>query len=158
VKTKVFSIEEKLTGLGISIPNPPKPAGNYLLLNRVGNVVYISGVTCKFNGQLFYEGQVGKDITVEAGYEAAKITTLNHLAIIKEYLGDLDKIDRIIKVTGYVNCESGFPDIPKVMNGCSDLLIELFGEKGKHARCAVGVSSLPGNAAVESDMVVLLAE
>lgn len=156
VKTKEYNIEEKIISMGISLPEPPKPTGHYLLLNHIENFLYISGVTCKINGELRYKGQVGNDLSIQSGYEAAKITTLNHLSIIKSYLDNFDKVEKIIKVTGYVNCLSGFTDIPTVMNGSSDLLIKLFGENGMHTRCAVGVSSLPGNAAVESDLVVLL--
>ncbi|MEC1714424.1 RidA family protein [Schinkia azotoformans] len=154
--THVLDVEGILNSKGLSLPNTPKPSGNYLFLNQVGNVIYMSGITCKFNGEIAYKGKVGKDLTIQEGYEAARITTLNHLSILKDYLGDFNKIDKIVKITGYVNCEPTFTQVPDVINGTSDLLVELFGDKGKHARCAVGVASLPGNAAVETDMIILL--
>lgn len=158
METKDIAVEQKLTQLGLSLPDTPKSSGNYLLLNQVDKFLYMSGITCKYNGEILYKGKVGKDLSVEEGYEAARITTLNHLRLIKDYLGGFEKIDRIVKIVGYVNCDEDFSNIPNVINGTSDLLIELFGEKGKHARCAVGVASLPGNAAVETDMIVLLKE
>ncbi len=147
-------VEAKLASAGYKLPNPPSPAGNYLTAVRSGQLLYISGVTCKWNGRLDFKGKVGGDFSIEEGYEAARLTTLNHLAIIKETLGSLEKINRIIKITGYVNCPPDFQEIPQVVNGSSDLAIELFGDKGKHIRCAVGVSSLPGGAAVETDMII----
>ncbi len=155
-QTQVFDVEGILNAKGLSLPNPPKPSGNYLFVNQVGKVLYLSGITCKFNGEVLYKGKVGKDLSIQEGYEASRITTLNHLCILKDYLGDFNKIDKIVKITGYVNCDPEFTKVPDVINGTSDLLVELFGEKGKHARCAVGVASLPGNAAVETDMIVLL--
>lgn len=156
VKTQVFDVEGILNANGLSLPNSPKQSGNYLFVNQVGNVLYLSGITCKFNGEIPYKGKVGKDLTVQEGYEASRICTLNHLRVLKDYLGDFNKIDKIVKIVGYVNCDPTFTQVPDVINGTSDLLVELFGEKGKHARCAVGVASLPGNAAVETDMMVLL--
>ncbi|WP_245680546.1 RidA family protein [Bacillus marinisedimentorum] len=148
------AVEDKLAASGYELPDPPSPAGNYLAAIRSGQLLYISGVTCKWNGKLEFKGKVGEDFTVEEGYEAARITTLNHLAIIKETLGSLDKVARIIKITGYVNCSSDFTEIPQVLNGSSDLAVKLLGEEGKHIRCAVGVNSLPGGAAVETDMII----
>ncbi|NSL53081.1 RidA family protein [Calidifontibacillus erzurumensis] len=156
MKTQSFDVEAILKEKGLSLPKPPKPSGNYLFLNQVGNIVYVSGITCKFNGEMVYKGKVGIDLSIQEGYEASRITTLNHLSILKDYLKDFNKIEKIVKITGYVNCDPSFAQVPDVINGSSDLLIEIFGEKGKHARCAVGVASLPGNAAVETDMIVLL--
>ena len=156
MSTMVSEVEKKLAYLGMSLPDPPKSSGNYLLLNQTGDLLYLSGITCKYNGEILYKGQVGKDLSIEDGYEAAKITTLNHLRLMKDYLGGFEKINKIVKVVGYVNCDANFANIPNVIDGTSDLLVELFGEKGQHARCAVGVSSLPGNAAVETDMIVQL--
>lgn len=155
-QTQVFDVEGILKEKGLSLPNLPKQSGNYLFVNQVGKVLYMSGITCKYNGEIAYKGKVGKDLSIQAGYEASRITTLNHLTILKDYLGDFNKIDKIVKITGYVNCDPDFTQVPNVINGTSDLLVELFGEKGKHARCAVGVASLPGDAAVETDMMVLL--
>ncbi len=149
-------VNEQLQALGLELPDAPKPSGHYLGSVRSGQFLFISGVTCKWNGELPYKGQVGADLSIEDGYEAAKITTLNHLAIIKEVVGCFRLVDRIVKVTGYVNCSQGFTEVPGVINGSSELLMNVFGENGKHARCAVGVCSLPGNAAVETDLLVAL--
>ncbi|WLR52895.1 RidA family protein [Bacillus tianshenii] len=156
MKTIQRDIDASLHALGLTLPNPPKASGNYRLINHVGNTLYLSGVTCKWDGQLHYQGHVGSNVTIEEAYKAAQITTLNHLAIIKAYLGGFERIHKIIKVTGYVSCDEHFSQIPTVINGSSDLLLQLFGDDGQHARCAVGVQSLPGNAAVETEMVVLL--
>jgi enamine deaminase RidA (YjgF/YER057c/UK114 family) len=150
----ILTIEEKLKKQNIILPEIPNESGNYLLAKQVGNLIYISGVTCKFNGKIQYEGKVGEELTLEEGYEAAKFCALNHLAVIKSIIGDLDRVNQVVKLVGYVNCNSDFGNIPKVINGASDLLIELYGERGKHARCAVGVNSLPGKASVETDLIV----
>lgn len=140
----------------ITLPEVPKQSGHYLPVKRVNNLLYVSGVTCKWNGKTVYQGKVGKDVTLEEGYEAAKICGLNLLAIIKEYVGDLKAVKQVVKVTGYVNCEEGFSQIPQIVNGASDLFANLYEKDGEHVRCAVGVSSLPGNAAVEVDVIVEL--
>ncbi|MBU8908242.1 RidA family protein [Desertibacillus haloalkaliphilus] len=150
----VTDIEQRLSQLGWILPEPPKQSGNYVLAKKVGNLLYISGVTCKFNGVIKFQGKVGHDITIDEAYEAAKVCALNHLSLIRSVTGDLNKVKNIIKMVGYVNCDPDFADVPKVINGASDLLIELFGEKGKHARCAVGVASLPGLACAETDLIV----
>ncbi|MGO4886702.1 RidA family protein [Anaerobacillus sp. MEB173] len=154
----VEDIEKKAEQLSLNIPVLPKQSGNYLSAKRVGNILYISGITCKWGGEVQYKGQLGGTLTLEEGYDAAKICALNHLAVIKSEVGDLNKVRNIIKMVGYVSCTPDFEDVPKVVNGASDLLIELFGERGKHARCAVGVAALPGGAAVEADLVVELSE
>ncbi|WFT75607.1 RidA family protein [Halobacillus naozhouensis] len=149
-----MEVEDKLHSLGLCLPDLPKPSGHYLGAVKVDKFLFISGVTCKRNGELLFKGQVGSDLSIEDGYEAAKITTLNHLSIIQDMLGGFDQMDRIVKLTGYVNSTDGFGNVPDVINGSSDFLVNLFGEYGKHARCAVGVSSLPGNAAVETDLLL----
>ncbi len=151
-----LEVKERIRSLGLVLPDPPKPSGHYLGSRRSGQFLFISGVTCKLNGEVQYKGRVGIDLSIEEGYEAARITTLNHLAIIHEKIGDFNLVDHIVKLTGYVNCGEGFADLPSVINGSSDLLTEVFGEKGMHARCAVGVNALPGNAAVETDLLVAL--
>jgi enamine deaminase RidA (YjgF/YER057c/UK114 family) len=153
---KVRSIEEKLAELHLSLPEVSKQTGNYLLSKQYGNTVYISGVTCKSNGKVQYKGKVGENLSLEDGYEAAKLCALNHLAVIQATFGSLSKVKQVVKLTGYVNCHPDFTDIPKVINGASDLLIELFGDSGKHARCAVGVNSLPGGASVETEIIIEL--
>ncbi|WP_299744493.1 RidA family protein [Rossellomorea sp. y25] len=156
MEKQLIKVEDRLEEMGLILPEKPKPSGHYLGSVRADPFLFVSGVTCKWNGDLPYKGRVGVDVSIEEGYEAARLTTLNQLAIVKDVLGCFSLIERVVKVTGYVSCEAGFPDVPKVINGSSDLLVELFGENGKHARCAVGVSSLPGNAAVETDLLLLL--
>ncbi|WP_096203292.1 RidA family protein [Bacillus sp. FJAT-45350] len=152
----VEDVEKRIDQLNIKIPELPKQSGNYLLAKQYGNLLYISGVTCKWDGAIPYKGKVGEHISVEEGYEAAKICAINHLAVIKSMTGDLNSVNNIIKLVGYVNCHANFGEIPKVINGASDLLIDVYGERGKHARCAVGVNSLPGTASVETEMIVEL--
>ncbi|WGG45312.1 RidA family protein [Rossellomorea sp. DA94] len=156
MEKQLIKVEERLEEMGLILPDKPKPSGHYLGSVRADPFLFVSGVTCKWNGELPYKGRVGVDVSVEEGYKAAQLTTLNQLAIVKDVLGCFSLIDRVVKVTGYVSCEPGFPNVPNVINGSSDLLVELFGEDGNHARCAVGVSSLPGNAAVETDLLLLL--
>jgi enamine deaminase RidA (YjgF/YER057c/UK114 family) len=147
-------IEEKLSSLGITLPSPPVPAGSYVPVVVSGNLVFVSGQIPLEAGLLKFRGKVGKDLAVESGQKAARLCTINALAQLRALLGSLDKIKRIVKVTGFVNCESSFADQPQVINGASDLLVQVFGEKGKHARAAVGVSSLPLQSAVEVEFIV----
>jgi enamine deaminase RidA (YjgF/YER057c/UK114 family) len=147
-------IEAKLNKMGLELPNPPAPAANYIGCVRVGNLLFVGGNIGRINGQLKYVGKVGEAITLEQAYEAARNCALNHLAIIKAAIGDLDKVERIVKVLGYVNVAPGFNDMPKVVNGESDLLVQLWGERGQHARAAVGVASLSREAPVETEVIV----
>ena len=149
-----MEIENKLKALGIELPNPPTPAANYIGYVRVGNLLFIGGNIGRINGAIKYRGKVGAEISVEQAYDAARNCGLNHLAIMKSALGDLDKVARIVKVLGYVNVAPGFVDMPKVVNGESDLLIEVFGERGQHTRAAVGVASLSQDAPVENEITV----
>ncbi len=150
-----MSVESKLTQMGLSLPVAPKPVATYVpaVLTNDG-YVYTSGQIPLVSGELKYKGKVGKDLDEAQGYEAAKICALNCLSVIKAQIGDLDRIERIVKVVGFVNSAPGFSQQPKVVNGASDLLGELFGEKGQHARSAVGVCELPLDAACEVEMVV----
>lgn len=149
--------ERKLEALGLSLPPIPQPVANYVPLVRTGNLLFVSGhgpgvVT---DGKLsFIQGKLGKDLDVEQGYDAARQVMLNILQSVKQELGDLDKVKRVVKLLGFVNCTPDFPDQPKVINGASDLLVELFGERGRHARSAVGMQQLPFGIAVEIEMVV----
>ena len=149
--------ERKLETLGLSLPPIPQPVANYVPLVRTGNLLFVSGhgpgvVT---DGKLsFIQGKLGKDLDVEQGYDAARQVMLNVLQSVKQELGDLDKVKRVVKLLGFVNCTPDFPDQPKVINGASDLLVELFGERGRHARSAVGMQQLPFGIAVEIEMVV----
>jgi enamine deaminase RidA (YjgF/YER057c/UK114 family) len=148
-------IESKLKELGLSLPNPPKPIGAYLPAQLTGNLLYLSGTTCYLeNGQLLFTGRVGKELTVDQGYQAARQTMLNLLSVIKDELGDLDRVERVIKLNGYVNSAPDFDQQPAVINGASELLEKIFGPRGKHARTSIGVSDLPGHIPVEIEMVV----
>ena len=149
-----MEIENKLKALGIELPNPPTPAANYIGYVRVGNLMFIGGNIGRINGVIKYRGKVGAEISVEQAYDAARNCGLNHLAIMKSALGDLDKVARIVKVLGYVNVAPGFVDMPKVVNGESDLLVEVFGERGQHTRAAIGVASLSQDAPVENEITV----
>ena len=122
-----------------------------------GKLAFVSGQIPLEAGKVLFKGQVGKDLTVEQGQEAARLCVINALAQLKASLGQLDTISRVVKVTGYVNCEPSFADHPRVVNGASDLLVKIFGEKGKHARAAVGMSSLPLGSAVEVELIVEMA-
>ena len=149
-----MKIEEKLNEMGIKIPEAAKPVASYVPFRRVGNLVYISGQDCRVNGKLKYEGKVGRDVTEEEAYEAARITAINLLAILKSAIGNLDKVVKIVNLHGFVNSADGFVRQPMVINGASDLLLEVFGEKGKHSRCALSANELPFNTPVEIEMIV----
>jgi enamine deaminase RidA (YjgF/YER057c/UK114 family) len=146
--------DKKLKELGIELSPPSKPVANYVKAVRVGNLLFLSGHgPTKADGSNI-TGKVGKDLTVEQGYEAAKLTAAGLISTLKAELGDLNKVKRVVKVNGWVNSTPDFGDQPKVINGCSDLMVALFGEKGKHARAAMGAGSLPSNIAVEIEMVI----
>jgi enamine deaminase RidA (YjgF/YER057c/UK114 family) len=153
-----MSAEENLKTLGIDLPEPPSPIGAYLPTVRSANLLFVSGVLPMVDGRLLFKGRLGLELGIDEGYEAAGVACLNALAIIKKELGSLDKVKRIVKVTGYVASSSGFHDQPKAVNGASELLLKVFGEKGKHARAAVGCVSLPGDSPVEIEMVVEVEE
>ena len=149
-----MEIEKKLKELGFEVPTPPTPVANYIASVQVGNILFVGGNTGTVNGKRKYTGKVGDAVTVEQAYEMAQFCALNHLEFIKVALGDLDRVERIVKVTGYVNVAPGFKDMPKVINGESDLYVKLWGERGRHARAAIGVASLGGDAPVETEMIV----
>ncbi|MBX7124951.1 MAG: RidA family protein [Cyclobacteriaceae bacterium] len=147
-------VELKLKELGITLPATQKPIANYVKAVRSGNLVFLAGHGPSNPDGSDITGKVGKDLTIKQGYEAARSTGLNLLASLKAEIGDLSKVKRIVKVLGMVNCETGFTEQPQVINGFSDLMVAIFGEKGKHARSAVGMIALPKNIAVEIEMVV----
>lgn len=149
-----MKIEARLEELGIVLPAVPKPVAAYIPAVRTGNLVFTSGQIPVSNGEMKYKGRVGQEVSVEEAYEAARTCVINCLSVIKSEIGDLDKIKKIIKVTGFVNTIGESGDQPKVINGASELLLEVFGEKGKHARAAVGCSGLPLNVPVEVEMIV----
>ncbi|AQQ55608.1 RidA family protein [Planococcus lenghuensis] len=152
-------VEEKLKALGIELPEAPKPAAVYVPAKRFGaNLLYISGQDCRDNGELIYKGKVGSDLTVKQGYEASRQTMINTLAVIKAEVGDLDKIKSFVKLLGFVNSADGFVEQPYVINGASELLEEVFGEKGKHARSALSANELPFNTPVEIETIVEIEE
>ncbi|MDQ1165575.1 enamine deaminase RidA (YjgF/YER057c/UK114 family) [Flavobacterium sp. SORGH_AS 622] len=146
--------EQKLSQLGIQLPQIPESLGSYVDMVKVGNMVFLSGRgPLKADGK-YITGKVGSSLTTEEGYQAARLTAINQLAVLKRAFGSLKKIKRIVKVNGYVNTAESFTDQSKVMNGFSDLLIEVFGEKGRHARTSVGVYTLPQNMVIEAEMIV----
>ncbi|MBM7866831.1 RidA family protein [Heliobacterium gestii] len=149
-----MSVEAKLQEMGITLPEAPKPVAAYVPAVKAGDFIYTSGQIPFVNGELKYKGKVGKDLTAEKAYEAAKVCCLNCLGVIKGQVGDLNQVKKIVKVTGFVNSAAGFQGQPGVINGASELLGQLFGDKGQHARSAVGVNELPLDAAVEVEMIV----
>jgi enamine deaminase RidA (YjgF/YER057c/UK114 family) len=157
ISSSVFAqvdFDKKLKDLGITLSEPSKPVANYVKAVRTGNLIYLAGHAPVKSDGTYVMGKVGRDLTVEEGYEAAKLTAISLLSTLKAELGDLNKVKRIVKVLGMVNCHADFTDHPKVINGCSDLLVAVFGDKGKHARSSVGMNSLPLNTSVEIEMVV----
>jgi enamine deaminase RidA (YjgF/YER057c/UK114 family) len=149
-----MEIEKKLNELGFEVPPPPTPVANYIASVQAGSILFVGGNTGTVNGKRKYSGKVGEAVTLEQAYEMAQFCALNHLAFIKAALGDLDRVERVVKVTGYVNVAPGFKDMPKVINGESDLYVRLWGERGRHARAAIGVASLGGDAPVETEVIV----
>ena len=149
-----YNPEAKLDSMGIVLPQPAKPVANFVNTVQVGNLLFLSG-----NGPLqadgkFITGKVGVDLTIEEGYEAARLTGINQIAILKDALGALSRVKRIIRATGMVNASPDFTQHPSVVNGFSDLMVAVFGERGKHTRAAIGMVSLPFNIAVEIDVIV----
>lgn len=147
-------IENRLKELGLSLPPPWAPRGMFAPWRRAGDLVFLSGQICEWKGEVVLEGPVGAAATVEQARNAAQVCMLNVLHCLKLACNDLDKAAEFIRIGGFVNCVAGFPDAPKVIDGASELLIQLFGDAGRHARTAVGVAGLPGNAAVEVDAIV----
>ncbi len=150
-----MEIEKKLNAMGYVLPTPSSAAGNYITHVQVGDILFVGGNIGRFEGEpLKYSGKVGDTVTTEQAYEMARNCALNHLSKIKSALGDLDRVERIVKVTGYVNVAPGFIDMPAVINGESDLLVQLWEERGEHTRVALGVASLGGDAPVETEVIV----
>ncbi|MGC4376924.1 RidA family protein [Fictibacillus sp. Mic-4] len=145
--------ESKLQELGLALPPVRPSVGNYVSRVRVGNLLFTAG-----QGVDQYHGKIGRDLTVEEGYLAARQSMLNLLSVVKDELGELSKVKRVVKILGFVNSAEDFIDQPKVMNGASDLLVQVFGEKGRHARSAVGMAQLPNNTAIEIEMILEIAK
>jgi len=151
-------IEEKLNELGVSLPTAPKPAGSYVPVVVSGKLAFVSGQIPIKDGQVIYQGKVGIEQSIEQAQKAAKLCIINGLAQINTYFGTLDNLEKIIKISGFVNSAQDFTEHPKVINAASDFLVEIFGEEGRHSRIAIGVSSLPLNATVEIDMLVEISD
>ena len=147
-------VEEKIKELGFALPETPKPLAAYIPAIRTGDYVYTSGQVPFADGELMYSGKIGFDLTIEEGQKAAELCALNGLSSIKSEIGDLNKIEQIVKVTVFVNSADGFTDQPKVANGASEFLGKIFGESGKHVRSAVGVNELPADSTVEVEIIV----
>jgi enamine deaminase RidA (YjgF/YER057c/UK114 family) len=149
-----MSIDETLASLGIILPPPSVPKGNYVSSVRTGSLLHVCGHLPKTIDESLIQGKVGKDLTLEQGYESARICAINILSTLQLELGSLDRVIRIVKVVGFVNCTDDFTQHPAVINGASDLFGQVFGEKGRHARSAVGSCSLPLNVATEVECIV----
>ena len=149
-----MNVEQKIKELGLSLPQPAKPVANYVPAVKIGNLIFVSGHGPYNDGETKTSGKVGRELTIEEGYQVARNVALNCLASVKDAVGDLDKVKRIVKLLGMVNCTEDFKDAPKVINGCSDLLVTIFGEAGKHARSAVGMQALPNQIPVEVEMIL----
>jgi enamine deaminase RidA (YjgF/YER057c/UK114 family) len=143
------AVEGKLKELGITLKEPAKPIANYVPYVRTGNLLTVSGQICLDDGKLVAKGQLGGGVSIEDGQKAARACAISLLNQIKAAVGDLDKVKQVVRLGGFINSAPGFTDGPKVMNGASDLMVEVFADKGKHARSTVGVSALPLDAAVE---------
>ena len=151
-----MSAEQRVTELGLVLPPPPKPIGNYVPFRLAGNLLFLSGVGPRHANGTSITGKVGSALTVEQGYEAAKLCGLNLLTNMIAALGSLDRVDTVLKVLGMVNAGPDFGDHPKVINGCTDLFVAVFGDDGRPARSAVGMGSLPGGISVEVEAIVLV--
>jgi len=149
-----MTITERLRALDISLPEAPQPLGAYIPSVKAGNLVFVSGTLPLREGKVLYPGKLGLEVSLEEGVAASRIALLNSLAILRQELGQLERINQIVKLGGFVASAPGFSQQPLVLNGASNLLFELFGEKGRHARSAVGVAELPLNAPVEIDLIV----
>lgn len=149
-----YDVEQKISELDIILNEPSVPVANYVNSVRTGNLVFMAGKGPSIPEGGYVSGKLGKDLTVEQGYEAAKLVAAAQLSALKAEIGDLNNVVRIVKVLGMVNCTDDFGDQPEVINGFSDTMVEVFGDRGKHARAAVGMASLPRNIAVEIEMIV----
>lgn len=155
---ETVDFKARLDSLGIVLPAAATPVANYVNITQAGNTLYLAGKGPNKPEGGYITGKVGDDLTVEEGYAAAKLTAINQLAVLQDYLGDLNRVKRILKVLGMVNAVDGFTQQPEVINGFSDTMVAVFGDKGKHARSAVGMGSLPRNIAVEVELIVEIYE
>jgi len=149
-------IEKRLEELNIKLSQGTSPVANYVSMQRAGDMLYFSGAGPFVEGKAVYKGRLGENLTIDEGYEASKIAAINLLSVLKREIGDLDKVDQIVKVLGFVSSTNDFYNQPAVINGASDLFVEVFGDKGRHARCAVGTNVLPMGIPVEVEMIIKL--
>lgn len=149
-----MSFEAKLAELGITLPAAPKPVATYIPAVRAGDLLFLSGTGPFKDGRIAFAGKLGRDLTVEQGYEAARLTLLNALAMVRQELGTLDRVVRIVRLTGHVASAEGFTQQPAVINGASDLLVQVFGEAGRHTRLALGAAELPLNMCIELELIL----
>ena len=148
-------IEKRIKEMGITLPDSPPPMANYVPAVQTGNLLFVAGLGPAARGDgTTPNGKVGKDLSLDEGYQAARLVGINLLSRLKSVLGDLDRVERVVKLLSMVNCTPEFNQQPQVANGCSDLLVEVFGDKGRHARSAVGMASLPNDIPVEIEMIV----
>ena len=153
-----YDVEERINGMGIELIEPASPVANYVNSVKSGNLIFMSGKGPRNPDGTLVTGKIGTDLTIEDGYQAARLTAIEQLSVLKSQIGDLNKVERIVKVLGMVNADVSFTEHPAVINGFSDLMVEIFGERGKHARAAVGMASLPSNIACEIEMIVQVKE
>jgi enamine deaminase RidA (YjgF/YER057c/UK114 family) len=149
-----MSYDARLSELSITLPPAPKPVAAYIPAVRAGDLLFLSGTGPFKDGQIAFTGKLGKDLTVEQGYDAARLTLLNALAMVRQELGTLDRVVRIVRLTGHVASAEGFTQQPAVINGASDLLVQIFGEAGRHARLALGAAELPLNMCIELELIL----
>ena len=149
-----MNAEQKLEELGLALPPPPKPLASYVTVVKTGNLLFVSGHGPYDDGKTKLSGKIGEELTIEEGYQVARNVALNCLASVEAAIGSLDMVKQVVKVMGMVNCTEDFKDQPKVINGCSDLLVAVFGEAGKHARSAIGMQALPNQIPVEIEMIL----
>ncbi len=149
-----YDPEAKLAELGITLPEPPRPVANYVNGVRTGNLIFLAGKGPEAPDGSELNGKLGADVTIEEGYAGARLTAINQMAVLKDMLGNLNRVVRVVKVLGMVNSHPDFVEQPAVINGFSDLIVEVFGDRGRHARAAVGMASLPRGQSVEIEMIV----
>ncbi len=149
-----MTAESKLKTLGLALPSPPETVANYVPAVRTGELLITSGILPMRDGRLAFTGKLGEGLSVEQGREAARLSLLNALSVVKQALGDLEKVARVVKLTGYIASAAGFIQQPSVLNGASDLLVAIFGDAGRHARAAIGASELPLGAPIEIELIV----
>ena len=149
-----MKVEQRIREIYGELPAAPMPIASYVPVVQCGNVLYLSGQGPIINGEQMYAGIVGGSCSLKEGYEAARLCGVNLLAVLKSHLGDLDRIERVVNAKIYVASSDDFFEQPKVANGLSELMVKIFGEKGKHSRCALGIRNLPGNIPVEAELVV----